>query len=386
VRGGIRRRAGAGATAVACARRPTALAALTALTVLAGLAVVAGPSTPAFGRTPTASPTAPPTGSSAAGDEQVPVAGTFSYAAGHDDSQPLIRGAVHAVRRVPGGTAVYYSLGVPAGQPWVPAASAPVARLQEDYRFGDAYGVALLDPAGLRLYQPMVGPDGCLCPTLADLGGDSGELHVGWAVVPPLPAGTRTVSVQLGFGTQIEDVPVEDGALRPAVGTPSTVLGEGWPELPDRTRLEAVPDPDRYVRDLVRNREDLDAGVSTAERPGRVDESLSADVLFPVDSATLNEAAQGTIAELAERVRERATGPVRIVGHTDSTGDDAYNDRLSLSRAEAVRTALAAALGDAVPLEATGRGEREPVADNATDEGRRQNRRVTVTYDLADGS
>ena len=114
----------------------------------------------------------------------LPVAGTFSYSLGGDDTRPVVRGAVHAVRRVPGGTAVYYSLGVPAGDRWTPTASMPVSSLQEDYAFGDAAAIALVDPVGLRYYQPLVGPDGCLCPEVAELGRDSGVLHVGWAVVP----------------------------------------------------------------------------------------------------------------------------------------------------------------------------------------------------------
>lgn len=58
-----------------------------------------------------ASPGAP--WSQQAPEEQIPVAGTFSYATSFDDTQPVIRGAVHAVRRIPGGTALYYSVGVP---------------------------------------------------------------------------------------------------------------------------------------------------------------------------------------------------------------------------------------------------------------------------------
>lgn len=73
-----------------------------------------------------------------------------------------------------------------------------------------------------------------------------------------------------------------------------------------------------------------------------------------------------------------------MVGHTDSTGTPDYNAQLSLARARAVQGALQPAVGPAVSLTATGRGEREPVADNATPDGRTQNRRVTVTYRVAE--
>lgn len=312
--------------------------------------------------------------------DALPVAGTFSYHAGHDDEQAEIRGAVHAVRRIPGGTAVYYSLGTPTGQPWTPTASMPVVNLSEDYEIGAASSLGLVDPSGLRYYQPMVGPDGCLCPAVADLGQGAGVLHVGWAVMPPLPAEVTSVGVVFGFGNQVEDVPVEDGPLEPAVAQPSTELGEGWPELPDAAQVAAVTDPGRYVRSLVRNVADLERKVTTKERPGRVDESLSADVLFAVDSATLTPAAQSTLAELAARLRERAVGEVTIIGHTDSTGAPDYNLRLSIARAQAVLDALRADVGPEVKLTASGRGEQEPVADNSTPDGRMQNRRVTVTY------
>lgn len=312
-------------------------------------------------------------------DAELPVAGTFSYSLGGDDTRPVVRGAVHAVRRVPGGTAVYYSVGVPRGERWTATASMPVSSLQEDYRFGDAAAIALIDPVGLRYYQPMVGPSGCLCPRVAELGRDSGVLHVGWAVVPALPAAVRTVSVAFGFGNQVEDVPVEDGALEPAVDQPSTQLGQGWPRLPPTA---GVGDPARYVRDLVRNVTDVDGAVSTAERPGRVDETLAADVLFAVDSAALSPQAASTLDELAARLRERAVGEVTVTGHTDSSGTDAYNVQLSTSRAQTVLTALRASAPTS-PLKAVGRGEQDPVADNGTDAGRAKNRRVTVTYSVA---
>ena len=263
---------------------------------------------------------------------------------------------------------------------WTPTASLPVVSLNEDYRIGDASALALVDTAGLRYYQPMVGPAGCLCPRAAELGTESGTLYVGWAVMPPLPPELSSVSVAFGFGNQVEDVPVGNGPLTPAVPAPTTELGKGWPALPDAATVGAVPDPARYVRALVRHVADLERQVSTEERPGSVDENLSADVLFAVDSATLTPAAQAAIGKVAARVKERAQGSVQVVGHTDSTGTPDYNARLSLDRARAVQAALQASVGPQVSLAATGRGEQEPVADNATPEGRAQNRRVTVTY------
>jgi outer membrane protein OmpA-like peptidoglycan-associated protein len=69
---------------------------------------------------------------------------------------------------------------------------------------------------------------------------------------------------------------------------------------------------------------------------------------------------------------------VRIVGHTDSTGSDAINNPLSVDRAQSVRDYLAARGVASSRVETTGRGSHEPVADNNSDAGRSQNRRVEI--------
>jgi outer membrane protein OmpA-like peptidoglycan-associated protein len=61
---------------------------------------------------------------------------------------------------------------------------------------------------------------------------------------------------------------------------------------------------------------------------------LAADVLFDFDKATLRPEAEATLAKAAALIEERAGGSVRIEGHTDSKGDDAYNQKLSERRAE----------------------------------------------------
>lgn len=333
-----------------------------------------------------ASPSSPSPSAGAGGTEQLPVAGTFELHARQNDTLDDLRGAVHAVRRVPGGTAVYYSVGAPAGQRFSAVDFLPPPNLGDDYRPGAAGGVGLVDTQNLQYLQPMVGADGCLCPMLGEFGDESGVLHVGWAVMPPLPADVDTVGVAFGFGNQVEDVPVGDGQLAPAVEQASTVLGQGWPALPDDAAIASVPDPARYVRALVRNIADLEGTVTSSEQPGAVAENLASDVLFTTDSATLTPAARDTLEQVAGRLRERAVGQVAITGHADSTGTPAVNLPLSVARAEAVRAALQPLVEPGTVLTATGVGEREPVADNATPEGRAQNRRVTVAYAVAEGS
>ena len=67
-----------------------------------------------------------------------------------------------------------------------------------------------------------------------------------------------------------------------------------------------------------------------------------------------------------------------IIGHTDSTGSDSINNPLSLERAHSVRDYLTARGVSSTRIETSGRGEREPIADNASDAGRAKNRRVEI--------
>lgn len=117
-----------------------------------------------------------------------------------------------------------------------------------------------------------------------------------------------------------------------------------------------------------------------AESAQAVTIDISADVLFAVDAATLSPQAVQRVAAVAADVTARAAdGPVTVVGHTDSDGTDADNDDLSRRRAQAVADVLGPAVGGR-QLAVEGRGEREPVADNGTDEGKQRNRRVSVRF------
>jgi outer membrane protein OmpA-like peptidoglycan-associated protein len=106
---------------------------------------------------------------------------------------------------------------------------------------------------------------------------------------------------------------------------------------------------------------------------------LPADVLFDFDKADLRPDAAQALGRLATVIRGYPTGQVRVEGHTDSKGNDAYNQRLSERRAESVKRWLVEQGGIAADRLVThGAGESRPVADNNTDEGRQKNRRVEV--------
>lgn len=109
------------------------------------------------------------------------------------------------------------------------------------------------------------------------------------------------------------------------------------------------------------------------------------DVLFDTDQATLKPGATEIITRLADFLSRNETTRIRIEGHTDSTGDDAYNTELSRRRAQAVADALAARSIPATRIEVVGRGEGFPVATNDTSAGRQQNRRVEIVFSDPEG-
>jgi outer membrane protein OmpA-like peptidoglycan-associated protein len=102
------------------------------------------------------------------------------------------------------------------------------------------------------------------------------------------------------------------------------------------------------------------------------------DVSFDTNSAVIRSSMHSVLDPLASNMRGDAQTRVTIVGHTDSTGTSAVNDPLSIDRAQSVRDYLAARGVPSSSMQISGRGEREPVADNGTDSGRARNRRVEI--------
>jgi outer membrane protein OmpA-like peptidoglycan-associated protein len=99
---------------------------------------------------------------------------------------------------------------------------------------------------------------------------------------------------------------------------------------------------------------------------------------FDFDSAALQPRSEPVLRQLADALRAGAPFTAAVIGHTDAVGDDAYNLDLSRRRAESVAAWLADHGVERARLDPDGRGEREPVADDATADGRALNRRVTV--------
>lgn len=106
---------------------------------------------------------------------------------------------------------------------------------------------------------------------------------------------------------------------------------------------------------------------------------MDEQVLFATDSSTLRPGAIDKLRALAEYLRAESGVRVAIEGHTDLRGTDAYNQSLSLRRADAVRAAFDDLGVTRARFSVDGKGESQPIASNTTPEGMRQNRRVEIT-------
>lgn len=101
-------------------------------------------------------------------------------------------------------------------------------------------------------------------------------------------------------------------------------------------------------------------------------------ILFDFDQSTLKPSARSNIESLTTSLKNNPETNILIVGHTDATGTDAYNYRLSERRAAAVKAYTQSQGISSSRLTTEGRGETEAIADNTTDSGRAQNRRVEI--------
>jgi outer membrane protein OmpA-like peptidoglycan-associated protein len=137
----------------------------------------------------------------------------------------------------------------------------------------------------------------------------------------------------------------------------------------------------RHMQDkkLAMERATMGSGVQVSQTPDNLLKlEIPSDISFDTGRADIKPELRPILDQFASGLSAQPNTEVRIVGHTDSTGSDALNDRLSVQRADSARQYLAARGVHPDRIVIAGRGEREPIADNSTEAGRARNRRVEI--------
>lgn len=132
---------------------------------------------------------------------------------------------------------------------------------------------------------------------------------------------------------------------------------------------------DRQEAELRRQ---LGANVDIRNTGEQLIVTMPQDILFATDSAQLTGALRSDLVAVARSLQTYPNTTVNVIGHTDNTGEAAYNQALSERRANAVASVLISAGVSPARVRTIGRGENDPIATNLTPEGRQQNRRVEI--------
>ena len=106
--------------------------------------------------------------------------------------------------------------------------------------------------------------------------------------------------------------------------------------------------------------------------------SIPSDISFDTGRYDIKPSLRPILDQFAQGLSQQPSMEVRIVGHTDSTGSDAINNPLSVNRAQSARNHLVSRGVDSGRIAIDGRGAREPIADNNTEQGRARNRRIDI--------
>lgn len=155
-----------------------------------------------------------------------------------------------------------------------------------------------------------------------------------------------------------------DGALKPPAPAPAPAPRVAPPPPPPPP---AAPPPARPP-------------APPAPPPAPVSEKVTfaADAFFDTGKSVLKPEARAKLDDLVAKTSGVNLEVIIAVGHTDSDGSDAYNQKLSVSRAEAVKAYLVSKGVERNRVYTEGKGEKQPVADNKTKEGKAKNRRVEI--------
>jgi OOP family OmpA-OmpF porin len=169
--------------------------------------------------------------------------------------------------------------------------------------------------------------------------------------------GTNELCWRDAFWTPATASPDCDGALKVAAAPPA-------PPAPAPSAAPA-PTPAPAAPPVV--------AAATSEKV-----TFAADAFFDFDKSVLKPEGRAKLDDLISKMGSINLEVIIAVGHTDSVGSDAYNQRLSIRRADAVKAYLTSKGIEKNRVYTEGKGEKQPVADNKTAEGRAKNRRVEI--------
>ena len=130
---------------------------------------------------------------------------------------------------------------------------------------------------------------------------------------------------------------------------------------------------------VAMERATMGTGVAVSQTAdNRLKLDIPSDISFATGRSDVNSNFAPILNQFASSLNQNPVTTVTIVGHTDNTGSDATNNPLSMDRANSTRNYLAARGVANNRIATDGRGEREPIADNNTNDGRSKNRRVEI--------
>jgi outer membrane protein OmpA-like peptidoglycan-associated protein len=116
----------------------------------------------------------------------------------------------------------------------------------------------------------------------------------------------------------------------------------------------------------------------TEQKDGSLKVNIPSSISFDTNSYAIKPSFAPVLVQVAQTLAQHPELAAQVVGHTDNTGQSAYNGTLSLNRAQSVESALIHAGVAVQRLSAAGLGDTQPIADNATEMGRAMNRRVEI--------
>lgn len=135
---------------------------------------------------------------------------------------------------------------------------------------------------------------------------------------------------------------------------------------------------DKQIKQLREQTAGTGVEVSPVDGGKAILVNLPNGVTFDTDSTVIKPGFRDTLDKVAQSLVQFPDSLIDVTGHTDSTGSDAYNQRLSENRARAVADYLSSRGVSAARIRSQGLGESQPIASNATEEGRSANRRVEI--------